>query len=82
MDVTNSACGTGSGWSFAATSPAMWAMSTIKSAPTSRQISANFAKSSTRGYALAPAMTSFGLCPRAFAARSSKSIRWSSRRTP
>ena len=47
--VTKSACGTGSGCSFAATSPAMCAMSTISSAPTSLQISANFAKSNSRG---------------------------------
>ena len=41
VEVTKSACGTGSGCSFAATSPAMWAMSTMNSAPTSLQISAN-----------------------------------------
>ena len=37
--VTKSASGTGSGCSFAATRPAMWAMSTMSSAPTSLQIS-------------------------------------------
>ena len=46
--VTISACGTGFGWSPAATRPAMWAMSTTNAAPTSRAISANRSKSAAR----------------------------------
>ena len=46
--VTISAYGTGLGWSPAATSPAMWAMSTTRAAPTSFAISANSANRSVR----------------------------------
>ena len=47
--VTMSACGTGLGCSPAATSPAMWAMSTTIAAPTSRAISAKRSKWKRRG---------------------------------
>ncbi len=47
----------------------MCAMSTKKIAPTSLAISAIRAKSMIRGYALAPARISFGLCSRASLAR-------------
>ena len=49
VEVTTSACGTGLGWSPAATSPAMCAMSTISFAPASRAISAKTSKSMMRG---------------------------------
>ena len=47
--VTNSACGTGDGWMPAATRPAMWAMSTMITAPTSSATRRNGAKSISRG---------------------------------
>jgi hypothetical protein len=47
--VTNSACGTGEGWSPAATSPAKWAMSAKIVAPTSSAIARKGAKSIARG---------------------------------
>ncbi len=59
--VTTWACGTGFGCSPAATSPAKWAMSTIRYAPISSAILRNAAKSSCRGYADQPATISFGL---------------------
>ena len=47
--VTTSAWGTGEGWAPPATSPAMWAMSATKRAPTSLAMSAMAAKSQMRG---------------------------------
>ena len=47
--VTMSACGNGEGWTPAATSPAMWAMSTNSSAPTPWAIAAIRSKSMIRG---------------------------------
>ena len=47
--VTRSACGNGLGWSPAATSPAMWAMSTNSSAPTPWAMAAIRSKSQVRG---------------------------------
>ena len=60
--VTTSAYGIGLMCSPAATRPAMWAISTIKYAPTLSAISRNFLKSISLAYALAPARISFGLC--------------------
>src|SRR6266550_3820963 len=51
--VTICACGTGEGWSPAATSPATCAMSTMKIAPTSSAITLSVAKSMMRAEALA-----------------------------
>jgi hypothetical protein len=51
-------------------------MSTSSFAPTSRAISANFPWGISRGYALAPATISFGLCSRARLATWSKSSRF------
>ena len=59
--VTKSAYGTGDGCCPAATSPAMWAISTIISAPTSSQMARIFSKSIVRGYADAPETIIFGL---------------------
>ena len=59
--VTTSAYGIGLGCAPPATRPAMCAISTIKYAPTSSQISLNFLKSITLAYALAPAIIIFGL---------------------
>ncbi len=64
--VTTSAWGTGLGCSPAATSPAMWAMSTTSLAPHSRAISAKAGKSRMRGYALAPATMTLGRSCRAW----------------
>ena len=47
--VTMSECGTGDGWTPAATRPAKWAMSVKRSAPTSSAISRKAAKSQKRG---------------------------------
>ncbi len=74
VEVTKSASGTGEGCSPTATSPAMCAISTMSVAPISSAISRNGAYSIVRGYALAPAMIIFGLCSRASARTSSKSI--------
>ncbi len=71
VQVTTSAYGTGLGCTPAATRPPMCAMSTIRYAPTSSAIARKRAKSITRGYALAPAMMSFGCT--SFAVRSSAS---------
>ena len=60
VEVTTSACGTGLGCAPAATRPAMWAMSTMKYAPTSRAMAPMRSKSMMRGYALAPPTMSFG----------------------
>ena len=62
VEVTMSACGTGEGCTPAATRPAMCAMSTMNSAPTSSAMARKAAKSKCRGYADAPATISFGLC--------------------
>ena len=69
--VTMSACGNGLGWTPAATRPAMWAMSTNRSAPTPWAISAMRGKSRMRGYADAPATTIFGRTSFAMTARAS-----------
>ncbi len=61
VDEVTCACGTGDGCSPAATSPAKWAMSTHSTAPTSSAIARNAAKSSCRGYADQPAMSTCGL---------------------
>ncbi len=58
--VTTSAYGTGDGCAPPAMSPAMCAASTIRSAPQASAISRKAAKSMVRGYAVAPAMISFG----------------------
>ena len=58
--VTMSATFTGEGCAPPATSPAKWAMSTIKTAPTSFAMAAKAAKSMIRGYALPPATITFG----------------------
>ena len=63
--VTMSAWGKGLGCTPAATRPAMCAMSTNSSAPTSWAISAMRGKSRIRGYADAPATTIFGRTSRA-----------------
>ncbi len=47
--VTTSQCGTGDGWTPAATRPAKWAMSHRSSAPTSSAISRKAAKSQILG---------------------------------
>ena len=47
--VTTSAYGTGLGWTPPATSPAMWAMSAMKRAPTSAAISEKRCQSMMRG---------------------------------
>ena len=60
----------------------MCAMSTRNVAPISSAISRNGAYSIVRGYALAPAMISFGLCSRASSRTWSKSISSVSLRTP
>ena len=80
--VTNSACGTGDGWSPATTSPAMCAISTITTAPASSAISLNALKSIILGYALAPTTIIFGLWVLAKSLTSSISMRWLSLRTP
>ena len=46
--VTTSAWGTGLGYTPAATSPATWAMSAIRKAPTESAISLNLAQSTIR----------------------------------
>ena len=69
--VTISAWGNGDGWTPAATRPAMWAMSTNRSAPTPWAIAAIRSKSHVRGYALAPATTTFGRTSAACASRAS-----------
>ena len=79
--VTTWECGTGLGWRSAATSPAKWAMSVSRIAPTSSAISRNSGKSSWRGYADQPAMISLGRCSAASRTTSSMSTRPSSRRT-
>ena len=66
--VTRSACGNGLGWTSAATSPAMCAMSMNRIAPTSAAISAIRSKSHSRGYAEAPPTMSFGRTSRAWTA--------------
>mmetsp|Transcript_113733 Transcript_113733/g.157387 ORF Transcript_113733/g.157387 Transcript_113733/m.157387 type:complete len:293 (-) Transcript_113733:90-968(-) len=73
--VTTSQCSNGAGWLPVATRPEMWAMSAIKSAPTSSAISLNLAKSTTRGYAEAPHRIMAGRNTRADLRSSSKSIR-------
>src|SRR5205814_663838 len=80
--VTTSATGTGDGWTPAATRPAMWAMSATRSAPVSRAISANSAKSMIRGIAVPPAQISLGRSRRARSRTSSRSMRPVSLRTP
>ncbi len=47
--VTTSECGTGDGWTPAATRPAKWAISVTSSAPTSSQMARKAAKSQMRG---------------------------------
>ena len=69
--VTRSACGNGDGWTPAATSPAMWAMSTSRRAPTPWAIAARRSKSRIREYMLAPAMRSFGRTSAAWRSRAS-----------
>ena len=49
VNVTTSAWGTGDGWAPPAIRPAMWAASTMSSAPTSSAIERNAAKSMVRG---------------------------------
>ena len=48
VEVTMSAYGTGSGWIFAATSPAKCAMSTMRIAPIASQIARRRLKSQAR----------------------------------
>src|SRR5205814_1462757 len=71
VEVTKCECGTGLGCSPAATSPAKWAISVIKSAPTSSAISRKRSASTVRGYAEPPHTISFGRTSFAFASTSS-----------
>ena len=60
VEVTTWACGSGLGYSPAATSPATWAMSTQNSAPTLSAIWRMRAQSFTREYAENPPISIFG----------------------
>ena len=71
VEVTKSQCSTGFGCSPAATSPAKWAMSQRRSAPTASAISRKRQLSTVLGYAEPPHTMSFGRCFSASARTSS-----------